>query len=216
MSEINAKPNENAKPAPKEQSQMAEQGLLHPILLSDESIKSSDEKEKPAPEGEQKLREILRSINDETLQLGDFLSRENMLVNELCMSLTEVLKKLDVSFNIPQQDIPLGKKVKKVILSEQGHLSVTGEEGEVKSAFLAEYSPEIVMAVLWVVIPELAKIISLYRKRLSARVGFFEGIKKELKSVAKAIVGNRDENLPADKEQTRNAAKKVPMTEVKS
>lgn len=58
MSESNAKPNENAKPAPKEQSQVTEQGLLHPILLSDESIKSSDEKEKPTPEGEQKLQEI--------------------------------------------------------------------------------------------------------------------------------------------------------------
>ena len=193
MSESNAKPEGNAKPAPKEQSQVTEQSLFHPILLSDEDIKSSD-KEKPTSEGEQKLQEILKSINDETLQLGDFLSSENMLVKELCTSLTEILKKLDVSFNIPQQDIPLGKKVKKVILTEQGHLSVTGEEGEVKSAFLAEYSPEIVMAVLWIVIPELAKVISLYRKRLSARVGFFEGIKRELKSVAKAIVSNRDEN----------------------
>jgi hypothetical protein len=215
MPESNAKPDENAKPASKEQSQVTEQGLLHPILLSDESIKSSD-KEKPTSEGEQRLQEILKSINEETLQLGDFLSSENMLVNELCTSLTEILKKLDVSFNIPQQDIPLGKKVKKVILTEQGHLSVTGEEGEVKSAFLAEYSPEIVMAVLWTVIPELAKVISLYRKRLSARVGFFEGIKKELKSVAKAIVSNRDENSPAKKEQARSTAKEDAKTEERS
>lgn len=209
MSESNAKPDENAKPVTKEQS------LLHPILLSDESIKPSD-KEKPTSEGEQRLQEILKSINDETLQLGDFLSSENMLVKELCTSLTEILKKLDVSFNIPQQDIPLGKKAKKVILTEQGHLSVTGEEGEVKSAFLAEYSPEIVMAVLWIVIPELTKVISLYRKRLSARVGFFEGIKKELKSVAKAIVSNRDENSGAKKEQARSTAKEDTKTEERS
>jgi hypothetical protein len=95
-------------------------------------------------------------------------------------------------------------------------LSVTGEEGEVKSAFLAEYSPEIVMAVLWIVIPELTKVISLYRKRLSARVGFFEGIKKELKSVAKAIVSNRDENSGAKKEQARSTAKEDTKTEERS
>jgi hypothetical protein len=208
MSESNAKPDENAKPVTKEQS------LLHPILLSDESIKPSD-KEKPTSEGEQRLQEILKSINDETLQLGDFLSSETVLVKELCTSLTEILKKLDVSFNIPQQDVPLGKKVKKVILTEQGHLSVTGEEGEVKSAFLAEYSPEIVMAVLWIVIPELAKVISLYRKRLGARVGFFEGIKRELKSVAKAIVSNKDENS-AKNEQARSTAREATKTEEKS
>jgi hypothetical protein len=206
----------NAKSAPKEQSQVTEEGHFHPILLSDEGVKSPDEKEKTSSESEQKLQEILRNINDETLQLGDFLSKENMLVNELCRSLTEVLKKLDVSFNIPHQDIPSGKKAKKVILNEQGHLSITGEEGEVKSAFLAEYSPEVVMAVLWAVIPELAKVILLYRKRLSARVGFFEGIKKELKSVAKAIVGNRDENSQATMGQTRNAAKETPKSEGKS
>lgn len=205
----------NAKSAPQQQSQVTKQGILHPILLSDESIKSSD-KEKPTSEGEQRLQEILKSINDETLQLGDFLSSESMLVNELCTSLTEVLKKLDISFNIPQQDIPLGKKAKKVILTQQGYLSITGEEGEVKSAFLAEYSPEIVASVLWVVIPELAKVISLYRKRLSARAGFFEGIKKELKSVAKAITNNRDENSSAQKEQARSTAKEDLKTEGKS
>lgn len=215
MSESNAKPDENARPAPKEQSQVTEQSLLHPILLSDEGIKSPD-KEKSTSEGEQRLQEILKSINDETLQLGNFLSSENALVKELCTSLTEILKKLNVSFNIPQQDIPLGKKVKKVILTEQGHLSVTGEEGEVKSVFLAEYSPEIVMAVLWIVIPELARVISLYRKRLSARVGFFEGIKKELKGVAKAIVSGRDENSPAKKEHAQSTAKEATKTEEKS
>jgi hypothetical protein len=214
MSESNAKPDENAKQAPKEQNQVTEQSLFHPILLSDENIKSSD-KEKSTSEGEQRLQEILKSINDETLQLGDFLSSETVLVKELCTSLTEILKKLDVSFNIPQQDVPLGKKVKKVILTEQGHLSVTGEEGEVKSAFLAEYSPEIVMAVLWIVIPELAKVISLYRKRLGARVGFFEGIKRELKSVAKAIVSNKDENS-AKNEQARSTAREATKTEEKS
>jgi len=68
---------------------------------------------------------------------------------------------------------------------------------------------------LWIVIPELAKVISLYRKRLSARVGFFEGIKRELKSVAKAIVSNKDENS-AKKEQARSTAKEATKTEEKS
>jgi len=44
----------------KEQSQVTEEGHLHPILLS-------DEKEKSSSESEQKLQELLRNINDETL-----------------------------------------------------------------------------------------------------------------------------------------------------
>jgi len=212
MEEKNVKPKGNAESSPKEESQnevVKETHFFHPMQISEESEETLDEKEieKSKVEIEQKLQELLRSINEETLQLSEFLMEENKLMSELCMSLKQILKKLNVSFNIPPRDIPFRKKVKKVILNEEGHLILVHEKDEVNSAFLAEYPPEIVMAVLWVVMPELAKVIMLYRKKISTRVNFFGKIKKELKNVVKAIVGSKEETPDSGGEQTMDVVK---------
>jgi hypothetical protein len=211
MEEKNVKTKGTAETSPKEESQSeaAEEAyFFHPMQLSEESEEILDEKEieKSKVEIEQKLQELLKSINEETLQLSEFLMEENKLMNELCISLKQILKKLNVSFNIPPHDIPLRKKVKKVILNEEGHLIIVHEKGEVNSAFLAEYPPEIVMAVLWVVMPELAKVVMLYRKKISTRANFFGKVKKELKSVVKAIVG-KEASSDSGSEQTMDAVK---------
>jgi hypothetical protein len=211
MEEKNVKPKGTAETPQKEENQSEtneEAYFFHPMQLSEESGEILDEKEieKSKVEIEQKLQELLKSINEETLQLSEFLMEENKLMNEICISLKQILKKLNVSFNIPPRDIPLRKKVKKVILNEEGHLILVHEKGEVNSAFLAEYPPEIVMAVLWVVMPELAKVVMLYRKKISTRANFFGKIKKELKSVAKAIVG-KEAVSDSGSEQTMDAVK---------
>jgi hypothetical protein len=213
MEKKDAKPEENMKSQPQKQENQGETveeaHFFHPVQLSEESGEFLDEKEieKSKVEMEQKLQELLNGINEETLQLSEFLMEENKMVDELCMSLKQILKKLNVSFNIPSQDIPLRKKMKKVILNEEGHLIIVYEKDEVHSAFLAEYPPEIVMAVLWVVIPEIAKVIMLYRKKISTRVNFFGKIKKELKGVVKAIVGAKETTSEASEEQTMDVVK---------
>ena len=200
--EPNTKPNENVEPPMKEeQTEVTEEAyFFHPVQLSEEGGETLDEKEieKSKVEIEQKLQELLRSINEETLQLSEFLMEEHELMTEVCTSLKQVLKKLNVSFNIPPKDIPIKKKIKKVILNEEGHLILVYEKGDVYSAFLAEYPPEIVMAVLWVLMPELAKVIMLYRKKISTRVNFFGKVKKELKSVVKAIIGDKKRAEPTE------------------
>jgi hypothetical protein len=192
--------------------------FFHPVQLSEESEEILDEKEieKSKAEIEQKLQEFLKSISEETLQLSEFLIEEKTLINELCVSLKHILKKLNVSFNIPPQNIPFRKKVKKVILNEEGHLILIPEKGEVNSAFLAEYPPEIVMAVLWVILPELGKVIMLYRKKISTRVNFFGKLKKELKGVVKAIVGGKEEAAVSSQEQTMDVVKESVTTENQS
>jgi len=212
MEEKNTKPKINPEPLPKEESQnevIEEPCFFHPVKLSEESEEILDEEEieKSKVEIEQKLQELLKSINEETLQLSEFLMEENNIMKELCMSLKQILKKLNVSFNIPPQGIPLRKKVKKVILNDEGHLILVHEKGEVTSAFLAEYSPEIVMAVMWIIMPELAKVIMLYRKKISTRVNFFGKVKKELRSVVKAIVGGKEETTTSSGEQTMDVVK---------
>jgi|YelNatPaOPRAMG01_1025707.scaffolds.fasta_scaffold08097_5 hypothetical protein len=199
MSE-HANPSEKVVETPQEEVAADEAYFFHPLQFSeDEEVLDVEEIEKHKAEFEQKFQELLRSISEETLQLSEFLMEEDKLIKELCMSFRQILKKLKVSFYIPPREIPIKAKVKKVILNEECHLILVYEKGEVHSAFLAEYPPEIVMATLLVTMPELAKAIMLYRKRISTRVNFFGRIKKELKNVVKAIVRS-EETAEAEKE----------------
>lgn len=213
------KPKANGEAPPKEETQkeevIEEAYFFHPVKLSDERGEILDEKEieKSGAEIEQKLQELLKSITEETLQLSEFLMEENNLMSEVCVALKQILKKLNVSFNIPPQDVPLRKNVKKVVLNEEGHLILVHEKGEVASAFLAEYPPEIVMAVLWLIMPELAKVIMLYRKKISTRVNFFGRVKKELKGVAKAIVGGKEESATSKEEEQMDVVQQSLKTE---
>ncbi|MGQ9530469.1 MAG: hypothetical protein ACUVQW_01730 [Candidatus Bathycorpusculaceae bacterium] len=221
MEAKNAKPKVNVEQTPQGESQseaVEEAYFFHPVQLSEEKEEILDEKEieKAKVEIEQKLQEFLKSISEETLQLSEFLIEEKTLINELCISLKQILKKLNISFNIPPQGIPLKKKVKKVILNEEGHLILVHEKGEVNSAFLAEYPPEIVMAVLWVIIPELAKVIMLYRKKISTRINFFGKLKKELKGVVKAIIGSKAESVASSEEQSMDVVKESVTSENQS
>lgn len=209
MAEKNIKSKENAEQPQNQENQSEvaqETHFFHPVQLTEGSEEILDEKEieKSKVEIEQKLQELLKSIGEETLQLSEFLMEENKLMSDLCASLKQILRKLNVSFNIPPQDLPIHKKVKRVILNEEGHLILVYEKGDVNSAFLAEYPPEIVMATLWIVMPELAKVVMLYRKKIGTRVNFFGKVKKELKGVVKAIVG-KEGALESDGEQAMDA-----------
>ena len=199
MEKKDVKINENSKPSEAKTAEesheetVEEAYFFHPLQFSEsEEVLNAEEIEKHKVELEQKLQELLKSISEETLQLSEFLMEEDRLVKELCTSMKQILKKLNVSFNIPPREIPLKAKVKKVILNEECHLILVYEKGEVHSAFLAEYPPEIVMATLLVVMPELAEVIMLYRKKISTRVSFFARIRKELKNVVKAILGSKE------------------------
>ncbi|NWF87069.1 hypothetical protein HXY32_04595 [Candidatus Bathyarchaeota archaeon] len=217
MAEKNTNPKEKTEQPPNQENQsetVEEAHFFHPVQLSERGEEILDEKEieKSKVEIEQKLQELLKSINEETLQLSEFLMEESKLLKELCISLRHILKKLNISFNIPPQDLPLQKRIKKVILNEEGHLILVYEKGEVNSAFLAEYPPEIVMAALWIIMPELAKVVMLYRKKISTRVNFFGKVKKELKSVVKAIVG-KEGSADTDEEQMIDVVQESVKTE---
>ena len=198
MEKKDVKINENSKPpeaktAENHEETVEEAHFFHPLQFSEsEEVLNAEEIEKHKVELEQKLQELLKSISEETLQLSEFLMEEDRLVKELCTTMKQILKKLNVSFNIPPREIPLKAKVKKVILNEECHLILVYEKGEVHSAFLAEYPPEIVMATLLVIMPELAEVIMLYRKKISTRVSFFARIRKEVKNVVKAILGSKE------------------------
>jgi len=193
MEEMDPEPEQHAEsPIKREkanQKETIEEPIFHPVQLSSESEEEVDESE---IEVEQKLQQLLKDISEETLKLSELLTEENRLMNELCVSIKHIMKKLGVSFDIPPSNIRASKNIKRVILNEEGHLTFFYEKGEAHSAFLAEYPPEIVIAVLWVVMPKLAKVVITYRKKIRTRISLFRKLKNELKTIAKAVVGTKD------------------------
>ena len=171
-----------------DQKETIEEPIFHPVQLSSKT----EEEDESEIEVEQKLQQLLKDISEETLQLREFLTEENRLMNELCVSIKQIMKKLGISFDIPPHNIRANKNIKRIILNKEGHLTFFYEKGEAHSAFLAEYPPEIVIAVLWTVMPKLAKVVVTYRKKIRSRVSLFRKLKSELKTIAKAVVGSKD------------------------
>ncbi|HDI07462.1 MAG TPA: hypothetical protein ENF76_03755 [Candidatus Bathyarchaeota archaeon] len=207
----NAEQPAEEKPQVQTEATVEEEAYFyHPVEISGKAVETLDEQEaeRLRAEVEQKMQEILQILDEETLQLSEFLMEEKNLTVELCTLLRHILKKLHISFNIPPKNVPLREKMKKVVLNEECHLIVMYEKGEVDSMFLAEYPPEIVMAVLWDVIPELAKAITIYRKKISTRVNFFGKLRKQLKNIFKAMVASKG-NARVEEGETLDAVKQA-------
>lgn len=177
----------------------AEEETTHfyqPYQVEEETVEILDEKEieKTKVEIDTKLQELLKMISEETLQLSEFLMEEKNLASELCDLLRQILKRLKISFTIPAKILSISVKPKQVIVNEEGHLILVFEKDKVSSKRLEEYPPEIIMEVLWNILPQLGKSIELYRKKISTRVSFFEKVKKELKTLFKAFSSTEAEN----------------------
>jgi len=195
--------------------------LSYPYQLLSEEVDENFEKTKA--DIEKRFNELLTTISEETIQLSEFLMEEKKLIQELCMFLRHILKRLNMTFDIPLKAVPeMQTKAKKIVLNREGHLIVMYEKDKVNSRVLEDYPPEIVLSVIWNIIPELEKSIKTYRKKISERVGIFERIRKELKNINRVfsspnkdgtevfIVGNEElkspieanENQPEQPEKT--------------
>jgi len=163
------------------------------LLFQSQDLEMLDEREIEKIRGdiEQKFSESLRVINEETLQLSEFLIEDKKLAQELCRLIRPVLKRLDLSFVIPPEAIPIFKKTDQIILNETGHLFVY-EKTKVSSKPLEEYPPEIVLAVFLIIIPELGRSMRSYRKTINIRINFFERMYRELESINRAFATSKE------------------------
>ncbi len=192
--------------------------FFHPVSLTDSNTESYDQEEieKTRVEVEQQFQDILKTISEETLQLSEFLLEENKLKSDLCEYLRQILGRLNIAFNISPAKVPLNAELGKVILNEKGHLILVCEDGTVNSAFLGEHKPETVMSVLRTITPELAKVISLYRQKISTRVIFFGKMRKELRNVAQAIAGTERQQDSDSEEPIVDATKESIQSDQKT
>jgi len=211
------------------ESDFSEEGTNHEnfysFLFGDQSSETLDEKmvEQTRVEIEGKFLDSLKVINEEILQLSEFLIEDKKLAQELCKLIKQVLKHLNLSFVIPAKAIPLFKETEQIILNEEGHLIFVHEKNKVSSKALEEYPPEVILIVFLDIIPKLGRLLKLYRKKVGMRVNFFEKIYRELENVNRTFVASNqrpneglEESVEADgvkkalfskgKDQEENAA----------
>ena len=179
---------------------------FYPFLFGNQPLEALDEKEveKIRAEIEEKFLGSLRTINEETLQLSEFLIEDKKLAQEICKLIKQILKHLNLSFVIPARAIPLFKKTDQIILNEEGHLIFLYEKNKVNSKALEEYSPEIILMVFLNIIPKLGRSLRSYRKKVGMRVNFFEKIYRELENANRAFITSNqrlDEGLKESVEE---------------
>ena len=160
----------------------------------------SENVDKNIGEMEQKFEDLLRVVKEETLQLSEFLIEEKRLIHELFVLLKFTLRQLNASFHISAKMIPVSEKVKQVFLNEEGHLILIDDKGGVTSKALEDYPPEVILNVLWVVLPELSEMIVGYRKRISFRVNIFEKISREFRNLHKIFTKHQEDQALEESE----------------
>lgn len=133
------------------------------------------------------MQESLRILNEEALQLSEFFWQEEKLIKELCGSLKQVLRQLNLSFSLPTDIFPLAWKSQRVFLNAEAHLILINDKNEVTSKALEDYPPHIIFSVVSFAIPELSKFLTSYRLRINTRISLFDRVNQELKNLSKIL-----------------------------
>jgi hypothetical protein len=151
----------------------------------------------PGIEG--RIYECLKAISDETSQLNTYLTREKRVITELCDLLTKIISRLRTTFEIQPSQIPrLGQAVS-IRLDLEGRLVLNRGDGRIDSKPLREYSSEVVLTVLWLIIGKLQKSIQDHQEKISRRASLLDKIKLELESLHRSLLKTENEKH----EQTR-------------
>ena len=155
-----------------------------PLVLADTSPETSQTLN-------EQMQESLKVLSEETLQLSELIWQESKLTREFCALLKQVLKQLNMSFNLPVDIFPKGAKLQQVILNSEAHLILINDKNEVESKALEDYPSDVVFNLVSFIIPELGKSLGLHRQKISVRIDFFDRVNRELRNLR-----NMSDNCP--------------------
>jgi hypothetical protein len=158
------------------------------------------------------LQESLKIISEETQQLSEFLLQEKRVIKEFCVLLKQILKQLNISFDLPSNLFPPTLRTQQIILNDEAHLVFIKNEKEVKTKALENFPPQVILNVILFIIPKISKCLTSYRKKVSTRLNIFNRINQELKNVDQLYVGH-SRNFEDDINSSYNKAKKNMMTQ---
>lgn len=143
----------------------------------------------------EQLQESLKTINEEALQLSEFILQETKLIRELCLLLKQVLKQLNMSFGLPATIFPSEARTQRVILNQEAHLILINDKNEVTSKPLEDCPPQVIFNIVSSIVPEMGRSLASYRKKVSSRVSLFDRMNQELRNLRNILVG---ESKPED------------------
>lgn len=186
---------------PSQQSSQNEEYFSYAHRLQNEESVESIEMEETRGEIQEKFNEFLRAISEESSQLSEFLLEERKLTHELCSLLTQILRRLNISLNVSPKYLTNLGSAREIKLNSEGHLIIIREDDKVDSRRLDDYHPDVIVTVMWIIIPELEKAIKAYRKKISKRINLLEKIKQELRNIQKAFSPDQGESYEQLKDQ---------------
>lgn len=148
------------------------------------------------------MQESLKVLSEETLQLSELIWQQAKLIREFCALLKQVLRQLNMSFNLPVSTFPESRKLQQIILNSEAHLLLINDRNEVDSKALEEYSPDIVFNLVSFIIPELSKSLTLYRQKINVKIELFDQVNRELRNLRNMSDSRSDKheenNSPVD------------------
>jgi len=131
----------------------------------------------------EQMQESLKVLSEETLQLSELIWQEAKLTKEFCALLKQVLRQLNMSFNLPVNVFSQSAKLRQVILNSEAHLILINDKNEVESKALEDYPSNVVFNLVSFIVPELGKSLSFHRQRVSVRIEFFDRVNRELRNL---------------------------------
>jgi hypothetical protein len=148
--------------------------------------------QEPYEKNGRNLEETLKSLDDireETGQISELLTEENMLVAEFLAALLKIMQPLAKTLPISTSILPEEwGKVNKVSLDSTGQLLVLYPDERMRLINLKEQRHrELLLRVTYDIIPTLKKLITLHRQKIETRVKFMSSIIKELQKTAKTF-----------------------------
>jgi len=148
--------------------------------------------QEPQKTKEQSLEDTLKSLNDireETGQISELTTEENMLVKEFLVTLLKIMKPLAKTLPISTSVLPEEwGKVSQASLDLTGQLLVLYPGGRLGSINLTEQRHrELLLKITYDIMPTLKKLITSHRQKIETRVKFMSSVTKELQRTAKAF-----------------------------
>ena len=147
---------------------------------------------------EKRFFDELKSLSEEALQLTEFLSEDKRLCHELCSLLRDSLGRLDLTIDVQVRALPFLEKTERVMLNTHCHLIIVKEDGRIDSVDLEEYPSEVVLMVVWNILPKLKVLVAEYTKKVKLRVEYFDRIGRDLRNLQGAFNLPHEEDIPVE------------------
>jgi hypothetical protein len=148
--------------------------------------------QKPQETKEKTLEDALKfldGIREETGQVFELTTEEDMLVREFLASLVKIIQPLAEALPVSTSVLPeeLGT-VSQATLDLTGQLLLLYPDERMKLIDLTERRHrELLLNITYDIMPTLKRLITSHRQRIEERVGFMSYITKELQKTSKAF-----------------------------